>query len=249
MKAVFNYAREHGMILRNPAQSIKRKRILPSEKPIPSRERFEQLVATIRASDGRPTSQAAARDGADFVELLAYSGMRQSEATALRWQDVEFDRHRITVTGGERGTKNHQTRTVPMADSLFGLLARLHAERSPAPRDFVVRIASAKKCLATACRKLGFPNYGHHTFRHFYITTCIESGVDVPTASKWAGHKDGGALAMKTYGHLRQEHSFEQIKRVSFAPRRVTAHVESQQPVFPGVRTEDDFKNAAHIES
>jgi hypothetical protein len=40
--------------------------------------------------------------------------------------------------------------------------------------------------------------------------------VDIPTVSRWLGHKDGGALAMKRYGHLRQEHSFAMIKRVSF---------------------------------
>ena len=30
------------------------------------------------------------------------------------------------------------------------------------------------------------------------------------------GHKDGGALAMRAYGHLRQEHSFAAIKKVAF---------------------------------
>jgi integrase len=48
------------------------------------------------------------------------------------------------------------------------------------------------------------------------IASCIESGVDISTISKWLGHKDGGALAMRVYGHLRQEHSFAQIKRVTF---------------------------------
>jgi len=51
-----------------------------------------------------------------------------------------------------------------------------------------------------------------------FATRCIESGVDVPTVSRWLGHKDGGALAMKTYGHLRREHSISQAQRVSFAP-------------------------------
>jgi hypothetical protein len=32
------------------------------------------------------------------------------------------------------------------------------------------------------------------------------------------GHKDGGTLAMKTYGHLRREHSVAQALKVSFAP-------------------------------
>jgi integrase len=51
-----------------------------------------------------------------------------------------------------------------------------------------------------------------------FATICIESGVDIPTVSRWLGHKDGGALAMKTYGHLRREHSIAQAQRVSFAP-------------------------------
>jgi hypothetical protein len=29
-----------------------------------------------------------------------------------------------------------------------------------------------------------------------FATRCIESGVDIPTVSRWLGHKDGGALAM-----------------------------------------------------
>ena len=51
-----------------------------------------------------------------------------------------------------------------------------------------------------------------------FATRCIESGVDIPTVSRWLGHKDGGALAMKTYGHLRREHSIAQAQRVTFAP-------------------------------
>jgi hypothetical protein len=40
--------------------------------------------------------------------------------------------------------------------------------------------------------------------------------VDIPTVARWLGHKDGGALLMKTYSHLQQAHSLEQMKRVSF---------------------------------
>jgi hypothetical protein len=47
---------------------------------------------------------------------------------------------------------------------------------------------------------LEFPQFTHHDFRHFFATTCIESGVDISTVSRWFGHKDGGALAMKRYG-------------------------------------------------
>jgi integrase len=50
--------------------------------------------------------------------------------------------------------------------------------------------------------------------RHLFATSCIESGVDIPTVSRWLGHSDGGNLAMKTYGHLRQEHSDAQAAKV-----------------------------------
>jgi integrase len=52
--------------------------------------------------------------------------------------------------------------------------------------------------------------------RHLFATRCIESGVDIPTVSRWLGHVDGGALAMKTYGHLRREHSAAMAQKVKF---------------------------------
>jgi hypothetical protein len=103
-----------------------------------------------------------------------------------------------------------------MPKRLHEFLTRLKAEKKPQPTDQIVPIKSARKCLQTACTKLKLPQFTHHDFRHFFATTCIESGVDIPTVSRWLGHKDGGALAMKRYGHLRQEHSFAMIKRVSF---------------------------------
>ncbi len=216
MKAVFEYAKEQGLILRNPAQSIRRKRILPAQIEVPTRTQFVQLVAAIRASDGRTSSQERTTDGADLVELLAYSGCRIEEARNLRWEHVSFERGTLTITGGERRTKNYEARTVPMTAALSGLLSRLHSERQPKSTAHVMAIGSARRCITTACRRLGLPRFTHHDFRHFFATTCIESGVDIPTISKWLGHKDGGALAMKVYGHLRQEHSFEQVKRVTF---------------------------------
>lgn len=35
------------------------------------------------------------------------------------------------------------------------------------------------------------------------------------------GHKDGGVLVAKTYGHLRDTHSFEMAKRMTFSATTV----------------------------
>jgi len=56
--------------------------------------------------------------------------------------------------------------------------------------------------------------------------------VDIPTVSRWLGHKDGGVLAMKTYGHLRREHSVAQAQKVSFA-----ADVTKKADVIPFTAT------------
>jgi len=56
----------------------------------------------------------------------------------------------------------------------------------------------------------------HHDLRHLFATRCIESGVDIRTVSRWLGHQDGGALCMRTYGHLRDEHSQVQALKVAF---------------------------------
>jgi site-specific recombinase XerD len=52
--------------------------------------------------------------------------------------------------------------------------------------------------------------------RHWFATQAISKGIDVPTVAKWLGHKDGGALLMKTYSHLLQEHSQAMAAKLSF---------------------------------
>jgi len=52
--------------------------------------------------------------------------------------------------------------------------------------------------------------------RHFFCSNAIEAGIDFKVIASWLGHKDGGILVAKTYGHLRAEHSAEMAKRMTF---------------------------------
>jgi integrase len=98
------------------------------------------------------------------------------------------------------------------------MFERMRSERPEEPLDAkVFRVGECQKALDRACKKVGTDRITHHDLRHLFATRCIESGVDIPTVSRWLGHKDGGALAMKTYGHLRREHSIAQAQRVTFA--------------------------------
>ena len=223
MKLVFEFAVARGLLLANPARHIARRRIPPAHIIVPTREQLQDLINAIRDPSVSFGTQGKGHDGADLVELLAYSGCRLAEATSLRWCDADFQRNSLTITGGEKGTKNSEPRTIPMTNRLRELLLRIRTTRHPEPQphEYICPIKDAKKCLRSACRKLGLPMFTHHDFRHLFATVCIESGVDIPTISRWLGHKDGGALAMRVYGHLRQDHSFEMSKRVTFDAKPV----------------------------
>ena len=216
MRNVFKHAMDIGLRVDNPAAHIKRKPMHTKRPNVPTREQFRQLLAAIRASDGRPSKQAQAKHCADLVELLAYTGCRLDEARNLRWRDVDFERGVFTVTGGEHGTKNHEQRTPPLNPALCQLLERLRGETNPQPADLVAKARSARMCLDSATERLGLPHFCHHAFRHFWATSAIESEVDIPTVAQMLGHKDGGALLMKTYSHLRQEHAFAAARKINF---------------------------------
>jgi len=208
LRAILDYAQREGLIMDNPAKVVVRRRLSKAAILIPTREQFQKMVATLRGLDVRYIAAA------DLVELLAYSGMRKAEANAFRLADVDFKRGSFTVTGGEYGTKNHEARVVPMFPVLQNFLERLKAESPRSAEQPLVAIQDAKKALETACKLNGFPHFTHHSMRHFFVSNCLEKGVDFKTLAAWVGHKDGGLLVAKTYGHLRDTHSFEMAKRI-----------------------------------
>jgi integrase len=157
------------------------------------------------------------RNCADFVRFLANSGCRRSEARQVRWMDIDWETGTVAVRNGKQRLTSSAdpTRHVPIVEDLGRLLARLKQEPH-APEDAICKVRECQKSLDRACRTLDVPRLTHHDLRHLFATCCIESGVDIPTVSRWLGHVDGGALAMRTYGHLRNEHSLAMAKQVKF---------------------------------
>ena len=105
---------------------------------------------------------------------------------------------------------------MPIISDMAVLLAKLK-ERDHKPTDSVCSVGECEKSLTRACKKANAVRITHHDLRHLFATRCIESGVDIPTVSRWLGHRDGGALAMRVYGHLRDQHSTEMAQKVSFS--------------------------------
>lgn len=213
LRAVFQEAIGAGARFNNPAAGLSRVKVRSKRLELPSREQFLRFVGAIRTAGARQS-----KDCANLVLFLAYSGVRIGEAGNATWADVNFARHELHVRGDkDTATKNGETRYVPMIPELEKMLTELRAERpNEASSATVMRVFECQNSMTHAAEKVGMKRITHHDLRHLFATICIESGVDIPTVSRWLGHKDGGALCMKTYGHLRQEHSQAQAQRVSF---------------------------------
>ena len=214
LRRVFSIAMESGARYDNPAQSAQRvKQRTRKRIELPDLERFEQLVAEVRAS-----GSGFARPAADLVQFLAYGGFRIGEARYVTWGDCDSSKGELIVRGHpDTGTKNSEVRRVPMIPDMRKLLERMRSERPHENLEApVMRVWECQKSIDRASRVLGLKRITHHDLRHLFATRCIESGVDIPTVSRWLGHKDGGALAMKTYGHLRNEHSQAMAQKVKF---------------------------------
>jgi len=210
LKAVLEHAVERGILLENPAKAVPRLKAVSKLVRIPTQDEFERLTQTLDGMDPRT------REAGNLVRLLAYSGMRLAEATNITWREIDFGRGQFTVTGGAVGTKNHEIRIVPLFPKLAEFLRGLREENHPAPDDRVIQTQSAKRAIASACKAAGLQKVTHHCLRHYFVSNAIELGVDFKTIAAWIGHKDGGLLVARIYGHLRDTHSAAMAERMRF---------------------------------
>ena len=196
----------------NPARKLKRLGVKPKELQLPEPRQFDAMIAKMESGGG-----AHSRHCADFARFLAFSGCRLNEARQVKWGDVNSEKGEIRVKNSKRAITSNASefRFVPIIPPMSELLVRLK-QGNPAPEASVCSVGECEKSMTRACKLLGIYRITHHDLRHLFATRCIESGVDIPTVSRWLGHVDGGALAMKTYGHLRNEHSQAMAQKVKF---------------------------------
>ena len=160
----------------------------------------------------------AGRNGqmlSDYLRLMACCGSRRDETLRLRWSDVDWQRRQLWV-GADGLAKNHEARVVDFNSALRAHLEAMHSRREqnsvylfPAPRrgtdDRQAR--NLKESLRKIRDQAGCPGFGFHDCRHHFISYAVMSGIDYLTIARWVGHKDGGVLIGRVYGHLTDIHT------------------------------------------
>ncbi len=209
LRKVINRLVERGELAADPTAGFQRMRVSETRRTLPTSAQFHSILEAMGETPSRI-----------MAEFMAYSGTRISEARTLTWDDVEFHEDGATITISTTKVRGgaQRFRRLPASPPLLDVLKRMVQQwpEGKRPRGPLFHIQTPRTALERAVRKTNSPHLRIHDLRHLFATRCIEAGVDIPTVSRWLGHSDGGALAMKTYGHLRDDHSRSQAARVTF---------------------------------
>ncbi|MGZ0712550.1 tyrosine-type recombinase/integrase (plasmid) [Coraliomargarita sp. W4R53] len=155
-----------------------------------------------------------------LVLVLAYTGIRWGEATALRVKDLDFERGRLHVTTNAvevHGTihvgtpKSHKGRVVPIPSFLVHELAIAMRGRYrddlvfPGKDGQFMRRTRAgegsKSWFKTALVNAELPMMTAHDLRHTAASLAVQAGANVKTIQRMLGHTSA-AMTLDVYSDL-----------------------------------------------
>jgi integrase len=174
----------------------------------------------------------------EVVLLLAHSGLRISEAVAVRWSDIDLGARKLTMTdesgfgsgvAKRRRLKSGRSRTIPLHHRLIELL-----ETKFNREDIVLRGPDGgplePKAVRTAFissvieplldrfpKRAGERSFRAgrlHSFRHFFCSTCANQGVAERVLMSWLGHASSDMI--RIYYKLHDDESLRQISSINF---------------------------------
>lgn len=209
------YAVDEQWIGRNPLKNVE----LPRDESdidddLPHLSYLE--VETVAAEAQRITGRLS-----DLVltQLLAYSGPRIGEATALKVKDLDLNRKRARImrtwTTDKQGNrklgpaKTWQKRWVPLSGFVVDGIRDLVENRDPEDYVFTNSQGGAvdgknwyNRVWVKARANAGIPDHlSVHDLRHVAATLAIGAGADVKLVQQMLGHKDA-TETLNTYSHL-----------------------------------------------
>lgn len=195
----------------------------PAQRPLWSESEIERLC------DAALQHCEHGRQFVDYIRLLQFSGLRKAEAARLRIDDIDWQRKQIGVDARSKGG---YARTIDFNGDLVAHLRAMlgrHAPDtvwlfpSPVRGERDVPLENFQATLEKARERAELPDFQFHDLRHHFISRCVMAGIDYMTIAKWVGHKDGGVLIGKVYGHVNNEHRRRMAARLSFTPHVLSA--------------------------
>lgn len=213
LSALVRWAKERGHCI----DDLVKIKSLPYKRPIPSILSIDEMKALLLACD--PFYRV-------YFFVLYYAGLRGNEAKTLKWQDVDFNRGYLVITG-----KGNKQRIVPFDETLLKALKSL-----PRLNDYVFPskrtgkpLVDVRAPLSRARKKAGIEKrITPHLLRHSFATHLLELGHDIRYIQALLGHAEISTTQIYTHvasNRLREViHSLEPeqnvVTRWSLADRR-----------------------------
>lgn len=189
LRAIFNFARREGWIVRSPFDSNsslidktaenKRDKILEFDEEL----RLLEALRKPRRKHLLPI----------FITALETSA-RKGELLKLIWQNVDFDNGIITFVSGT--TKNETQRLVGMTENVKSELSRLWDSSPKTPDALVFGVKHiAHKTLKKLFIECEFKNFHFHDTRHTATTRMVNEGLPSAEIMKITGHTQHSTFA------------------------------------------------------
>jgi integrase len=163
-----------------------------------------------------------------MFELMAATGVRISEAVALRVGDLTLNGERPVVhvrrafvRGGFKPPKSrYGRRQVPIDHALVRALRKATATGTdqrallfPDPTGEPLHASNLlMRAFKPAAEEAGVPWAGFHTLRHTCATRLFGAGRNAVQVQRWLGHSDPG-FTLRTYVHLLDDDLGEPLGR------------------------------------
>ncbi|MBT8050254.1 MAG: tyrosine recombinase XerC [Gammaproteobacteria bacterium] len=204
IRGFYRWLLREGRATQNPASAV---RAPKSPRKLPQTLDADTVT---RLLDFEPTTPLAIRDKA-IMELFYSSGLRLSELTALRWDQVDVASGLITVTG-----KGNKTRMVPIGTYASRALEKWQRVRGnyagyDEPCIFVSQRGTPISVRAVQARirywasRQGIPQHVYpHLLRHSFASHLLESSGDLRAVQELLGHAD--ISTTQVYTHLDFQH-------------------------------------------
>jgi integrase/recombinase XerD len=204
LRGLYAHLVREGVAGHDPTEHVEQPR---RARPLPRTLSREAVTALVEAPD--VTTPRGVRDRA-LLELLYASGLRASEALALRVGDVNASAGYVQCTG-----KGRKERLVPVGAEALAWVARylrdarprLTAGRAGSPLLFVgprgrgLTRQSLWQIVLRAARRAGLrQRVSPHTLRHCFASHLLEGGADLRAVQLMLGHAD--ISTTQIYTHL-----------------------------------------------
>lgn len=179
LRGFFEFCVRMGWREDNPARRLR----------LPARPWRRQAV--VRAEDVRRLLAACddsprGRRNAAVVAMLFETGLRASEACALRVEDVDLQRRIVRVMG-----KGNRERTAPFGEETARRLRAWLEVRPAGLRTlFGLNRYGLKTMLRRLCAAADLPLFSPHAFRRGWATSLVEMGVPLKAVKEWGGWSD-----------------------------------------------------------